>query len=82
MCPFDCSGNGKCVNGGCECGELFVGVDCSQRYMAIWTNEHKGLLVPSKGYVLFKSLYDSNQNLGLSLTVLQGEAVALVSYGR
>ena len=25
MCPFDCSGNGKCVNGGCECGELFVG---------------------------------------------------------
>ncbi|CAG9334995.1 unnamed protein product [Blepharisma stoltei] len=29
VCPNDCSGNGKCVSGTCECLEDFIGKDCS-----------------------------------------------------
>lgn len=28
-CPFECSGNGKCVNGSCECDKDFGAGDCS-----------------------------------------------------
>ena len=81
-CPFDCNGNGKCVNGGCECREPFIGLDCSQHYITIVTNEHKGLLVPPNDYVLFKSFYDSGQNLGFSVTLIQGEVISLMLTGK
>lgn len=81
-CPFDCNGNGKCVNGGCECREPFIGLDCSQHYITIVTNEHKGLLVPYNSYVVFKSFYDSGQNLGFSVTLIQGEVISLMLAGR
>ena len=29
LCPNDCSCNGKCVKGSCECNTDFVGRDCS-----------------------------------------------------
>ena len=29
-CPNDCSGNGDCIKGLCDCEETFTGVDCSR----------------------------------------------------
>eukprot|EP00111_Clytia_hemisphaerica_P003526 TCONS_00010074-protein len=31
LCPSDCSGNGKCVNGTCQCDYDFISLDCSIR---------------------------------------------------
>ena len=80
-CPFDCHGHGQCFNGKCECVEFFTGVDCLHSYRTLYATEGEGLIIPAKAYSLVKPSYSKGQNLGVSLELIQGEAMLAISYG-
>ena len=81
ICPFDCSLNGSCLDGLCNCRDNWVGEDCSQRAVEVLINESKDVIVGERGYVVVQVTYRSSQNLGIQMKVVQGEAVLLVAYG-
>ena len=81
LCPNDCSSNGQCSYGVCTCRGGWAGEDCLRPVTILLPNEKTDMIVAEKSYSLIKVSYQSDENLGVALKVIQGEVVLLVSFG-
>lgn len=68
LCPWntnggECSGNGKCVDGACDCVETFVGPSCSERSCNIDCSGHGTCIIATQTCKCGEGWYGKNCEL-------------------